>query len=64
MNELWSNLRGVTFNGKHNNELCIVMHSKSIQSPPKKKIKETVPFMNGSYDFSTVGSNGEIMFSS
>ena len=28
----------------------------------KKKIKETVPFMNGYYDFSTIGSNGEIMY--
>lgn len=63
MNTLWTGLRGVTFNGKHNNDLNIVMHSKSIQSPPKKKIKETVPFMNGSYDFSTVGSNGEITYS-
>lgn len=38
------------------------MHSKSIQSPSKKKIKESVPFMNGSYDFSTVGSGGEITY--
>lgn len=58
-----SGLRGVTFNGKHNNDIGIVMQNKSIQSPPKKKIKETVPFMNGSYDFSTIGSNGEITYS-
>lgn len=58
-----SGLRGCTFNGKHNNDVGVVMHSKSIQPPPKKKIKESVPFMNGSYDFSTIGSNGEQTFS-
>ena len=39
------------------------MNDKTIQSPPKKKVKDSVPFMNGSYDFSTVGSNGEIVYS-
>lgn len=63
MNTIISGLRGVTFNGKHNNDIGVVMHSKDIQSPPKKKTKETVPFMNGSYDFSTIGSNGEIVYS-
>lgn len=58
-----SGLRGCTFNNKHNNDVGLVMHSKSIESPPKKKIKESVPFMNGSYDFSTIGSNGEIVYS-
>ena len=63
MNELWSTLRGFKFNGKHNyKDLGVIMHSRSIQPPPKKKIKESVPFMNGSYDFSTVGSNGEIVY--
>ena len=56
-------IRGCTFNNKHNNDIGLVMHSKSIESPSKKKIKETVPFMNGSYDFSTIGSNGEITYS-
>ena len=56
-------IRGCTFNSKHNDDIGLVMHSKSIESPPKKKIKETAPFMNGSYDFSTVGSNGEITYS-
>ena len=60
---LVSGLRGFTFNGKHNNDIGVVMHSKSIQPPPKKKIKDSVPFMNGSYDFSTVGSNGEQTYS-
>lgn len=63
MNNLIASIRGCTFNNKHNSEINIVMLSKSIQSPPKKKIKEIVPFMNGSYDFSSVGSNGEIVYS-
>ena len=62
MNSLISSIRGCTFNNKHNSEIGIVMHSKLIQPPSKKKIKEVVPFMNGSYDFSTVGSNGEILY--
>ena len=60
---LVSGLRGFTFNNKHNNDVGVVMHSKLIQPPSKKKIKESVPFMNGSYDFSTVGTNGEQTFS-
>ena len=62
MSTLYSTLRGFTFNNKHNHDMSVVMHSKSIQPPSKKKIKESVPFMNGSYDFSTVGSNGEIVY--
>ena len=58
-----SGLRGVNFNNIHNNDIGLVMHSKSIKPPPKKKIKETVPFMNGSYDFSTIGTNGEVIYS-
>lgn len=62
MNSLMMSLKGFTFNNKHNKNIGTVMHSKSIQPPSKKKIKESVPFMNGSYDFSTVGSNGEINY--
>ena len=62
INNLISGLRGFSFNGKHNIEVGIVMHSKSIQSPSKKKVKDSVPFQNGSYDFSTIGSNGEITY--
>lgn len=58
-----SGLRGFTFNGKHNNDMGVVMHSKLIQPPSKKKIKDSVPFMNGNYDFSTIGSNGEPVYS-
>lgn len=60
--DLKSSLRGFSFNGKHNHDMDVVMHSKTIQSPSKNKIKETVPFMNGSYDFSTVTTNGEIAY--
>lgn len=62
MNALISGLRGCKFNNIHNNDIGIVMHNKLIQSPSKKKVKDSVPFMNGSYDFSTVGSNGEITY--
>jgi predicted phage tail component-like protein len=62
VNPLIYSLRGFTFNGKHNSEMGVFMHSKSIQPPSKKKIKESVPFMNGSYDFSTIGSNGEVVY--
>jgi len=63
MNELSASLRGFTFNNKHNyRDMGVVMHSKSIQSPSKKMIKDSVPFMNGTYDFSTIGSAGEITY--
>ena len=56
-------MRGYLFNGKHNyNDIGLIMESKSIQPPAKKKIKVDVPGMNGFYDFSTVGSNGEIIY--
>lgn len=63
MKNVITGLRGFTFNGKHNNDFKVVMQDKDIQSPAKKKVKDSVPFMNGSYDFSTVGSNGEIVYS-
>jgi predicted phage tail component-like protein len=53
----------ITFNAKNSYadfKLCI--EERIISSPAKKKIKESVPFMNGNYDFSTVGSNGEIVY--
>jgi len=56
-------MRGFNFNGKRNyDDFGLHMESKSIQPPSKKKIKVDVPFMHGSYDFSTVGSNGEIIY--
>ena len=59
---LISSLRGFTFNGIHNSDMNVVMHSKIIKSSSKKKIKDSVPFMNDSYDFSTVATNGEIVY--
>lgn len=59
---LISTLRGFKFNEKHNSDMNVVLHSKTIQSPSKKKIKSSVPFMNGSYDFSTVATNGDIAY--
>lgn len=53
----------VIFNDKYNwDDMGIKIESISLQPPSKKKIKATVPFMHSSYDFSTVGSNGEIVF--
>lgn len=64
INQLCSSLKGFTFNGMHNHDMNVILHSKSIQAPSKKKIKESVPFMNGNYDFSTVATNGEIVYDS
>ena len=56
-------MNGLTFNLKHSyTDFGLIMNSKKISSPSKKKIKVDVPFMNSSYDFSTVGSNGEIVY--
>ncbi len=54
---------GITFNGKHSfNDFGLYVEEKSILAPPKRKILSTVPFMNGYYDFSTIGSNGEQVY--
>jgi len=56
-------MNGITFNGKHSfSDFNLIMNGKKISTPSKKKIKESVPFMNSVYDFSTVGSNGEITY--
>ncbi|MCM8900622.1 phage tail family protein [Caldicoprobacter algeriensis] len=47
---------------KSYDDFGLVIESFNIQPPSKKKIKQSVPFMNGSYDFSMVGSNGEIVY--
>lgn len=44
--------KGFKVNGKHTNDFGLILLERSISPPAKKKIKETVPFMNGSYDFS------------
>lgn len=55
---------GLIYNGKHSwNDFHITVAEKKILPPSKVKIKESVPFMNGSYDFSTIGSGGEPIFS-
>lgn len=46
---------GITFNGKHSfDDLGLLTFSKEIGTPSKNKIKDSVPFMNGSYDFSNI----------
>ena len=51
------------FNGKNSyDDFELIMESKVILPPSKKKIKGEVPFANSSYDFSTIGSNGEITY--
>lgn len=47
--------QGITINGKHSyNDFGLLLLKKNIGIPSKIKIKETVPFMNGTYDFSTM----------
>ncbi|QXE20454.1 distal tail protein Dit [Clostridium sp. 001] len=54
---------GFIFNGKHSfKDFNVWLQEKKIQPPAKTKIKESVPFMNGTYDFSTVGSNGDQVY--
>ena len=44
---------GIKKDNKHSyNDFGIKILSRSISIPSKRKIKDTVPFMNGSYDFS------------
>lgn len=53
----------IIFNGKKSyDDFGLIIESFNIQPPSKKKVKQSIPFMNGSYDFSTVGSNGEIVY--
>lgn len=56
-------MNGITFNGKHSyTDFNLIMNSKKIGTPSKKKIKDSVPGMHSVYDFSTVASNGEIIY--
>lgn len=46
---------GIRKGNKHSyRDFDVTIKSKSIGSPKKNKIKETIPFMNGSYDFSSI----------
>lgn len=40
----------------------VFLSDRKIYAPRKKKIKVEIPFMSGSYDFSTVGSGGDIVY--
>lgn len=53
----------ITYNGKNSRtDFGLGIESFAIHAPSKKKIKESVPFMNSVYDFSTIGSNGENVY--
>ena len=53
--------QGITVNGLHSfRDFGLTISSKNVTLPPKKVIRETVPFANGSYDFSKM--SGEINF--
>lgn len=57
-------MNGITFNGKHSyKDFGLILEEKKINPPAKTKITETVPYMNSLYDFSTVGTNGEQVYS-
>lgn len=56
-------MNGITYNLKHSyNDFSLILNSKKIGTPSKKKIKTDIPGMNGVYDFSTVASSGEIVY--
>lgn len=53
----------ITFNNKNSyTDFDITIASIDVQPPSKKKIKDSVPYMNGSYDFSNIGTGGEIVY--
>lgn len=53
----------IFFNGQGNyKDFDTILNFFSPQPPAPKVIKQSVPFQNGTYDFSTVGSNGETVF--
>ena len=47
---------GITFNGRHSfNDMGYkILSNREIKSPSKVKVKKSVPYMNGSYDFSNL----------
>lgn len=56
-------MNGITFNSKHSyNDFNLILNSRTISTPTKKKIKVDIPGMNSVYDFSTVASKGELIF--
>lgn len=56
-------MAGFSFNNKHSlNDFGFYTEEIKIGSPSKTKITDTVPYMNSQYDFSTVGSGGDIIY--
>lgn len=47
-------MNGFTIGGTHTSELGFCIAGKSLSAPKKKEARVTIPFMNGSYDFSKV----------
>ena len=46
---------GITYNGKHSEELNIqILNTRVVEPPLKNKITLTIPFMDGEYDFSNI----------
>ena len=54
-------IKGFSFDDIHSDDMDVVLENYSISTPTKRKITETVPVMNGSYDFSTA-LTGEITY--
>lgn len=54
---------GVTFNGKNSfNDFGLYIEEKHINPPVPKIIKDSIPYQNGQYDLSMVGSNGHVVY--
>ena len=52
---------GITINGKHSyRDFGLFVSKKVVEMPSVKRIRETVPYMNGSHDFSKL--NGELTY--
>lgn len=57
------NMQGMIFNGKHSfDDFGLIIEEVHINPPAKRKIIDTIPYMSGRYDFSTLGSNGEQIY--
>lgn len=53
----------IIFNDKGNyTDFETILNYFKPQPPQQKVITEEIPFMSGNYDFSTIGSNGEVVF--
>lgn len=53
----------ITFNDTKETDIPgLFLNDRKIYAPSKKKIKVEIPFMSGSYDFSTVGSDEDIVY--